>query len=220
MAIAFDAFAGGSVAAGTSISYSHTCTGSNVVLLCNIVQFGVVDLSGAPTIGGVAMTQIGSEYTWALSRRTSLWYVLNPPSGSSTIAVSFASSANAGMMTASYTGCDILTQPDNSAFQSTSSTSIASNITSVIDNCWHIAFNSGNTTSGTYSAGASTTKRGEQSISTRTMGVYDGNAAISPAAASTLNINCSSTTPLYAVGATLRVYGSTPSSNSNFLALL
>lgn len=221
MAIAFDAFGSGTVISGTSISYSHTTTGSDIVLVAALVEVtGTTKRSGAPTYNGGAMTQIGSDFVWSTGNRLiTFWYVLNPATGSNTVACSFGSSGTAGLATMTYTGCDTSSQPDNSAFQSSGGiggTTYTSDVTSSANNCWHVAFFTGN--SGTPSAGASTTERGTSStFSGKILGGYDGNAAITPAGASTLNFNISATTTRVAVGATLKPLASA-SSNSNFLA--
>jgi len=99
MAVALDVVApssaGQSATTGTSLSWSHTCTGSN---LCVFVGFVVgqgggnyTSMTMSATYGGTAMTAVVASRLvsgTSLTGRFGFWYLVGPPSGASTINVS------------------------------------------------------------------------------------------------------------------------------------
>ena len=116
MPLAIDSTGYGYGSTGT-FSYSHTCSGSDRVLVV-----GISDRNGnangdvvtGVTYNGVAMTRV--EYYTAGSLQCAAWlYVLiNPATGTHNVTVSNSNSAIALSSTsASYTGCDQTTQPSS-----------------------------------------------------------------------------------------------------------
>lgn len=92
----------------TTFSWSHTCTGSNRILVVGVTtNSGADGHQGQPTgvtYNGVAMTK-GVGLVANTNRATSVWYLANPASGSNTIQVTFGESTNyAGGCAVSYTG--------------------------------------------------------------------------------------------------------------------
>jgi hypothetical protein len=220
MAIAFDATAN-QAATGTSLSYSHSCAAGAVIVAALWEISTGTARTGAPTVGGNAMTQIGSDMAWVSdsSRTASLWIYLAPASGANTVAVSFSGSIDACLMSSSYTGCDTTTNPNASALINsvTSGKTMTSTVTSTVDNCWHVAFVSA---TGTIGVGASTTLRGSSTayFGSIACGTGDKNAVVSPAGSNTLNFTCSTSSARARMG--LMLAPGAASSNSNFLALL
>lgn len=182
MAIAFDAASdGGAALPGTSLSWSHTCTGSDRLLRVGTRgSSGGSDVITGVTYNGVALTKIGSSYKGSGDRWIAIWELANPASGSNTIVISSASDVILGLAV-SYTGADVY---DASATASTAGDfSLTVSATPTADNCWVSAF-FGKNTGDTPSGGTGTTKR----ISNDGYGVgfFDNNAAISPAASTSL----------------------------------
>jgi hypothetical protein len=97
MAVAFDAVgpssAGTSSLANTALSWSHTCTGSN---LCLIVGVGLganpdTALSMTATYNGVAMTSLGVVHSGGSNGGIAqLWRLVAPATGAHTVAIAAA----------------------------------------------------------------------------------------------------------------------------------
>lgn len=91
MAIAFDAASTKtSTIAASSFSWSHTCTGSNRLLVVGIVLSSSTNSVTSATYNSVAMTQrlavnMGSDL------RLEIWSIVAPATGTNTIAVNLAS---------------------------------------------------------------------------------------------------------------------------------
>lgn len=111
MAIAFDAATEDKVVSGgvTTLTYAHTCTGTDRFLYVHLTQ---INHSGTPsaTYGGVSMTPIftrkkASSTVWTVSA----FYLANPASGSNNVVITSSgttgiNSLRSGCM--SYTGVD------------------------------------------------------------------------------------------------------------------
>ncbi len=133
----------------SSYSWSHTCTGSNLLL-----AVGDAHKSGESTdktvtgitYNGDALTYIRSDVktiAWTSSHRTTIYYMVAPDTGGSyTIAVTYSGTiANAGGGGAvSYTGAKQTGQPDahNGAVGGSNKTATV-NVTTVADNSWVFA---------------------------------------------------------------------------------
>lgn len=102
MAVAFDV---SSVGAGTGPSWSHTCSGSNRLLIVATADWvgGDTDTTTGITYNGVALTKLTASKAFNTAR-SQLWYLVNPASGAHTIAVT--SSAGMAFIASSYTGVD------------------------------------------------------------------------------------------------------------------
>lgn len=137
MAIARDTFTDSQSSTSSPLTFSHTCTGVDLVLWVTIVK-NSGDLVTGVTYNGVTMTQ-ASKFETDGSRFIYLYYLINPATGSNTISVSFSDSSNCRGQAVSYTGCDQTTQPDAVATNSaTSTTSLSQNLTSTVDGDWGI----------------------------------------------------------------------------------
>ncbi len=93
MAVAFDAVgpsSAGTAASGTSLSWSHTCTGSNLVLVVG-VAIGIIGDSGksaSATYNGVAMTSAGVVHSGAgTDGFVQMFYLAGPATGANTVAI-------------------------------------------------------------------------------------------------------------------------------------
>lgn len=141
MALAFDATSNsGNKSSVSSYSWSHTCTGSNLILVVGITAENASDtgqmLVDGVTYNGVAMTKANDQDTTVTpggsSNYSSIWYLKNPATGANSIAVTHHGTVVASVgMAVSYTGADQTTQPDvagngNKANSGTGSVAITS----------------------------------------------------------------------------------------------
>lgn len=141
MAIAFDAAASSS-GTGTSLTYNHTCTGSNRILW---VSIGVnsadsVDHVTGVTYNSVAMTRGPSMFSGVASLDGQyLYYLVAPATGTNSVVVSTNNSQPIYATSVSYTGAKQSGQPDNTASSNGSGAStITLNITPSANGCWVI----------------------------------------------------------------------------------
>lgn len=181
MAIAYDSSSYGEASGVNSVTYSHTCSGSDRLLFVGALSQGSDNLTGI-TYNGVSMTQVnkqakGSDYLY-------LYYLIAPATGANNVVVSRSGSTGVLWSTSSsYTGARQSSVPDAQATTSNSGTSITGTVTTVSDNCWLVgtAFcdNLG------YSAGTGTTLRQTQSTV-----IFDSASATTPAGSDSLIINC------------------------------
>lgn len=204
MAIAFDASSTGTKATTVaSITWNHSCTGVNRILFVSAQALGSGSLSGV-TYNNVAMTEattLGNIGTGILK----LFYLINPASGSNAVVVSSATNTIWGSAS-SYTGVDQSSPIDNTATNSNTSTSIATSVTTIANNCWVVG--AVETDASASTAGASTVRRNGNDSNA----IGDSNAAQTPAGSVTLTFNCSN-------GANKLIVASfkPPSSNASFL---
>lgn len=178
MAIAFDAAVSGNLVTTGTATLSHTCTGSNRILLVYVYSNNTVKTVTGVTYNGVAMTKLMEGAV--TNQYNAVFYLVAPATGAnSIIATISASGTNWGICSASYTGVSQVSPINVSANDNTTSQSL----TSTVDNCWLTAFFSN---AGPPSASGTTVSR-----STVQFGGFgcDQNAASSPAGA--YSITCS-----------------------------
>lgn len=135
MAIAFDVASGGHVATTTSLTWSHTCSGENRILFVGTRMDGTATISSV-TYNGVALTPVQTRIGADL---VSLYMLVNPASGSNTVAVNLTSSKYIVGISSSYNGADQISQPDSSNTR-TASTTTSGNIstTVVVTSSWSV----------------------------------------------------------------------------------
>lgn len=183
MAIAFDAATdGGLVVPGTSLTWSHTCSGSDRLLRVGVRSTqSITDNVTGVTYNGVALTLIGRVNGGGgfEPRTVSLWELVNPASGAHDVVVSGTSDVIMGE-SASYTGVGAGHDHFNTA-QTGAGSSLSVSVTPVADQCW-IQGVFGNDV-GDPSAGTGATERVSAGNG---IGLYDNNAAISPAASTSM----------------------------------
>lgn len=143
MAIAFDTATNASGAGSATLTWAHTVTGSNPVLVVGFVIGRGAFSTTSVTYNGVSMTQVqtgSSTPDWV--------YILkNPASGANNIVVSTGGDATTYIIgcAASYSGCYQTTQPDSSAVSGTTGAgSGALNVTTtdtvLRSGCWMVGF--------------------------------------------------------------------------------
>lgn len=147
MAIAFDAT---SSAAGTA-SWSHTCTGTNRILI--VGAYAATDVVTGATYNSVAMTLIGKTTFGAGRQGAYLFYLINPATGSHTVAITGGGTSK-GIGATSLTGALQSGQPDSSATGTALGVTspVVAATTVVAANCWLVgveADGAGGETAGT-----------------------------------------------------------------------
>jgi hypothetical protein len=139
MAIAFGAVSTVATASGTSLTYSHTVTGSNNIILVGvwIVNTDTDTVTGV-TYNGVAMTRMNTiTCTVPSSQRGYLYYLLSPSTGANNVVVS-SSSADIQSRAISYTG--VTSVGANGTFTPNASTTTAAiSVTTTANNSWLVA---------------------------------------------------------------------------------
>lgn len=136
--IAFDAASSAKAGSASSLSWSHTCSGSDRLL---VVGTNSGDLTAGDrvvnsiTYNGVNLTKIRSDDSG--NSRAEIWYLVNPANGANTLQVNFAGSnidIQAGAI--SLTGVDQSAPLDANNGAVGSSTSSSVSVTTSADNAW------------------------------------------------------------------------------------
>jgi len=195
MAIAFDAFTHNTSGSGTSHSFSHTCSGSDRIIL--VYTRSDISQPTGITYNSVAMTKI-ADVSPISGDKGSCWYLVAPATGSNTVAITYGSSQSySHALAVSYTGAKQTGQPDAFTADATQTGTTASiTVTSTVDNCWIMAGHNENG-AGATSAGANTTERGTGSNSLRWW-EYSSNPK-TPAGSQTLNFASTSSGSIWGI---------------------
>lgn len=161
MAIAFDAASQGNrgTTDATSITFAHTCAGSDRILFVSALSNGAGgDIVNSATYNGVACTKVTSLNLTG-NQWMSLWYLIAPATGANNIVIGVSGSSE-GLygMGASYTGAKQSGQPDSSN-TGTAIGNLTISTTVVASNCWLFSF-ARNASAGLPTAGTGTTIRG------------------------------------------------------------
>lgn len=161
MAIAFDA----STAMANTASFSHTCTGSDRLLVVSIrTQIsGGTDCVTGVTYNGTSMTRINTIRSETNNERGYLYQLVAPATGSNTVTITTTGGPNVVSGALSYTGVAQSSPIDTSGSLSQGSgTSISVSVTTTVDNDWLVGYGNGVTGAGSnFTPGANTTERGE-----------------------------------------------------------
>ncbi len=88
----------------TVLSFSHTCSGNDRALLVGVVA-NDVNVTATASYGGQSMTLLKQDDPGA-TIRAFLFGLVNPPSGTNTVGVSFSISVRSAGVAASYTGAE------------------------------------------------------------------------------------------------------------------
>lgn len=176
MAIAYDSSAAAGSTSTTSLSYSHTTSGSDRVLVVFAKTYSSSDLVTGITYAGVSMTKLltGQDAGGLWSHA----YILaNPATGANNVVVSLSSANYIGSTSHSYTGCKTVSIPDASGSLNSSVTDVTTTLTTTVDNCWLVgSYNGGRP----YTPGVGTTVRQTQ-LSSDYLVTFDSNGAKTPA---------------------------------------
>lgn len=161
-AIAFDAATQG-YANSTSLTWSHTCTGSDRFLVVGIKLYGTNDITGI-TYAGVAMTHIGSEDVPGEATKSVLYGLTAPATGANNIIISRTSSGHIVASGASYTGVSQTGQPEAFGVNTANSTVVNITATVTTENAWLVGTAARAYTGANISGGTDTTLRIENSL--------------------------------------------------------
>lgn len=199
MSIAFvnSAVASTSGSPASSFSGSYTCgSGANRLLIVAVnfpAVFPDIPTVSTMTYNGVSMTFVTRTNSGSGNRPVELWYLLNPASGSNTLAGTFSETVAFGydVIAADYTGVKQSGQPDSSAVSgAVTNTTITQSTTTVADNCW--LFGVSNVVG--HTAGSNTIIRTSGTADTA-ISLIDSNSAQTPAGSYSLTVTGSSTGP-------------------------
>lgn len=185
MSIAFDATATGAQTTNASITWSHTCTGSNRILVV-LYSYATGSTTTTATYGGVAMT----ELLRMRSDSIHVFLLMNPASGTNTVSVNESGSGVAKKgISSSYTGTKQTSQPDSQGTLASANptTSLSATTTTVDDNDLVLGFGWAGST---ITAGASTTLRVKDTIPNRSdeYGILELTALKTPAGVATITV--------------------------------
>lgn len=187
MAIAYDSSSAGGPANDT-LTYSHTCTGSDLILFVFVDQYSSGnDYTSGVTYNGVSMTRVASRNITNLGEFLSMYVLVNPATGANDIVISSSQAASFRSTAASYTGAKQTGQPDaNTTAQSSSAaTTFANSITTVADNCWVVEGSRNNQDSA--SNGTNYVNRANSAG----VGIGDTNAVKTPAGSISMTVTTS-----------------------------
>lgn len=182
MAVAVDAVTTADLG-GTPISWSHTCTGSNRVLIVVIPYWADGRLISSITYNGVNLTQIIHHQVSLYA--VDIWGLIAPATGSNTITITFAASPTqtpwGTACAVSMTGADQTTAWGTAAGANGSSTGPSVNVSSaanemVIDGVTHDA--------ASVTPGSGQTERMDATF------VQSSFASTEPGAAGTVTMSC------------------------------
>ncbi len=138
-AIAFDsATSFAQDAAASSLSFSHTTSGSNRFLIVGVsIRNDASQTVSSVTYAAAPLTFLRAD-TNGVSVRSELWYRVAPATGANTVAVTLSASAKAAMGAISLTGVDQSTPIDTNAGATGSGTAPSVTVTTVVNNAWVI----------------------------------------------------------------------------------
>lgn len=192
--IAFDAASEATANSyNTSLSWSHTCTGTdtNGLLVVSVMELG--DGIAPSTVTGitynsVAMTKVDTAIEGTV--QSELWYLKAPATGSHTIDITFNGTNNGWQhaVAGSYTGVDQTTPVEAHNTNISGTTSVSASVTTLTDGAWVVDSFGKYDTAGTPSVGGSQTLRKSSSGGSSGWGVWVGQSSqAQPTAGSTTN---------------------------------
>lgn len=138
--IAVDATYNGWVASASSLTYAHTVTGANAVLVVGSWMFNSSATFSSCTYNGVSMTNLVNRTTDGTGGDIRILGLANPATGSNNVVITCSSSKQIFGNSVSYTGVDQTTPfPDTGTSGSSSGTSFSISITTTVDQSWVFA---------------------------------------------------------------------------------
>lgn len=89
--VGYDTSTGATDLVVSSLTWSHTCSGTNRLLVVGVtINDGTSESVTGVTYNGVAMTSAGSVALSANGDEVSLWYLVNPASGANNVVATFS----------------------------------------------------------------------------------------------------------------------------------
>lgn len=182
----FDASGGNQSASATALSWSHTCTGQNLVLLVGIfVNSG--DNISAVTYNSVPMTQLTKQATGD-GTEIYIYGLINPSTGANNVVFTISGGATAiAGVSASYTGAKQSGLPDAvGAGANTASATLAVSVTTNVANVWVIGIMNHRAAQAITSV-TNGVQRGAEQASI--LSLWDSDMSVSPAGSFTMTMN-------------------------------
>jgi hypothetical protein len=136
MAIAYDSSSSGTANPGTSATFSHTCSGSDRLLLVGVLTNDTTDKITGVTYNGVAMTRGGAQAADTTGFMGFWYYLIAPATGANNVVISRSDSGLVGGMSDSYTGVSQTGFPDSSNKGTDPSGNFSATTTVVASDCW------------------------------------------------------------------------------------
>jgi hypothetical protein len=188
MAIAYDTSVIGMQSAGTTLTFAHTCSGSNRILFVDFYWSASRTVSSV-TYAGQAMTQVVAPLDTGSGERHGMYYIIAPSTGANNVVLTLSGSTDIVGIASSYTGADQSSPIDATRTETNleTGTTYAEAITSVADNCWAI-WGTREYAGRAITAGANTALRQRESTIYGII-LADSNQAITPAGSYTMNLN-------------------------------
>lgn len=214
MAIAVDATSIGTPTTATTNSWNHTVGSgsSRALVVANIGGISSDLVTGIKWNTTESFVKIGSSVLvpGVNGRYLSLWYILNPTSGTHSITITNSSSEYSEPFAVSYAGFTQSGQPDANTTNTAASGSsdVTTSVTTVADNCWTVLFAVGRAAD--IGAGTGSTSR---SVNAGGAGIFDSNAALTPAGSKSMTITRSGATEAGMIMASFSPATSSPSSS-------
>jgi len=209
MALAFDSGIYAQTSASSPLTFAFNNAAGNVVYVMGTdTNTPGASLVTGVTYGGVAMTKIGElDANASLNDRAiTVWRLVGPATGSNNVVVTASAGNNFRFHALSYSGAD-QTTPENGTDTSTgtSVSTISTDITTTIDNCWMVQFSKDQNGGRTYTSTTGDTIR----LNADAGGHYvvDTGAAITPAGSNTMTSTMTSVNGIGAVAWAIRPSG-------------
>lgn len=178
--IAFDTSTTAFTHSGSSLTWSHTCTGTDRFLVVFVMCSSSKSISSV-TYNGVAMTAHPSS---GGGQRIIPYVLANPASGANNIVVTMTSTTYIYPVASSYTGVDQTNPVDTSNQTSQSASSTTSNFTTTVDNCWAVMAARQASTGNTSASTGSTLREANAGFTQ----LYDTNTVLTPAGSHSMAI--------------------------------
>ena len=124
---------------GTSITWSHTCSGLDRAIIVSVFTNAAGQTATSVTYGGIAMTLIGG--TSGTDSRIEQWKLSNPAKGANNVVISWPASAHSAAGAVSFTGAHNTTsqltgtQTTNTGVGSSSTVDVSATSTQIILDC-------------------------------------------------------------------------------------
>lgn len=211
MAIAFDNATASSAVTTATLTFSHTTSGTNLILWVGIYSSVDTDIITGVTYSGTAMARALSVPQTG-NARIYLYYLASPASGANNVVVSQSSSATIQAVACSYSGAKQSGIPDASntaqdivGSNATVSVTTVANSDWLVGVCW---------TNRTNSNGSGTIIRGGL---TSQFSMFDSNGPESPAGSYSQNVTMSSSST-FSIG--VAAFAPLAAPNGSFLAFM
>lgn len=213
-AIAFGAAANGGTGGAT---WAHTVSGSNRIIF---IAMGTIN-TGTPTAdyNGVSATQIDVQATGPTNFKQTLFTLAAPATGANNVNISGTGDQGAS---SSYTGANQTGIPDAKNKGSSSNSTLTIATVTVLDNCWVVmGGTSESSASSSQSAGAGATSRSSTgTFDSSVTGIYDNNAAKTPAGSVSMTFTQSAVTGTPGMAGVTASFAPVQPTNGNFLVFM